>query len=274
MSQRSPRHFITLTTDFGAASSYVAQMKGVILSRNPEARVVDLTHSIASQDIRGAAIVLADACPRFPPGTIHLAVVDPGVGTDRRIVFAQIGEQQFIAPDNGLLTLLVEGSPPTLLINVTNTLYFLPTVSRTFHGRDILAPVAAHLSLGLSPKKLGEPLASLVALPFPRPVVRHNEIAGQVIHIDSFGNLITNITTTELTGCSTTGNANLADPSTPTVECKSATTTGVVDTYGCRPTGSLIAVMGSSGRLELAIVNGNAAATLSANLDEPVVVRF
>jgi S-adenosylmethionine hydrolase len=150
------------------------------------------------------------------------------------------------------------------LIDVTNPLYFLPTVSPTFHGRDILAPVAAHLSLGLNPKKLGTLLDSLVQLPFPQPIVRTGEILGEVIHIDSFGNLITNITAAEL--------ANLTAPGTTTVRCKSGETTGVLTTYGSRSPGSLIAVVGSSGRLELAIVNGSAAASLGAKLAEPVVL--
>ena len=261
-----PHPIITLTTDFGVASSYVAQMKGVILSRNPDVCLVDISHSIAPQDIRGGALVLADSCPRFPARTIHVAVVDPGVGTDRRIVFAQIGAQRFVAPNNGLLTLVAERNAPSQLIDVTNPLYFLPTVSPTFHGRDILAPVAAHLSLGLNPKRLGNPLDSLETLPFPRPAVQPGQIVGQVIHIDSFGNLITNIASDDLAG--------LLALESATVECKSARTTGLMNTYGNRPPGSLIAVVGSSGRLELAVVNGNAAATFAVSLDEPVIVTW
>jgi S-adenosylmethionine hydrolase len=260
------RPIITLTTDFGLASSYVAQMKGVILSRNPDVCLVDISHSIPPQDIRGGAIVLADACLRFPARTIHVAVVDPGVGTDRKIVFAQIGVQRFLAPNNGLLSLVAERMAPSQVIEVTNPLYFVPAISPTFHGRDILAPVAAHLSLGLNPKRLGDPLESLEMLPFPRPAVQPGQIAGQVIQIDSFGNLITNITSDEC--------AAVPTPELATVQCKSAQTTGLVHTYGSRPRGSLVAVVGSSGRLELAIVQGNAAATLAATLDEQVIVKW
>ncbi len=266
MTAPQPRPIVTLTTDFGLESSYVAQMKGVILSRNPDVCLVDISHSIAPQDIRGGALMLADACQRFPARTIHVVVVDPGVGTDRRIVFAQIGGQCFVAPNNGLLTLVAQRVAPSKLVDVTNRLYFLPTVSATFHGRDILAPVAAHLSLGLNPERLGEPLESLVMLPFLKPAIQPRQIVGQVVQIDSFGNLIANITSDELAGRTT--------PESATVQCKSATTTGLVTTYASRPPGSLVAVVGSSGRLELAIVNGNAAATLSAGLDEPVIVTW
>lgn len=262
-----PRPIVTLTTDFGLDSSYLAQMKGVILSRNPEVCLVDISHSVSPQDIRGGALVLAEACDRFPARTIHIAVVDPDVGTDRRIVFAQIGTHRFVAPNNGLLTLIAQRTAPSQLVDVTNQTYFLPTISPTFHGRDILAPVAAHLSLGLNPQRLGEPLKSLVMLSFPKPVREPRQVVGQVVKIDSYGNLITNITADDFAALPMHSNS-------ATVKCKSAMATGVVTTYGSRPPGSLVAVIGSSGRLELAIVNGNAAATLSVSLDEPVFVSW
>ena len=265
MSVSLPRPIVTLTTDFGSDSSYVAQMKGVILSRNPDICLVDISHSISPQDLCSGALVLADACPRFPARTIHIAVVDPGVGTDRRIIFAQIGTHRFIAPDNGLLTLIAQRTVPSQIIDVRNRLYFLPTVSPTFHGRDVMAPVAAHLSLGLNPQRLGESLESLVMLPFPKPIADDRRIRGEVIQIDVFGNLITNITTEEVGPLAVSGEI--------IVQCKSATMTGIAPTYGSEAPGSLIALIGSSGRLELAVVNGNAAAKLSAVVGEAVSVE-
>lgn len=262
----SPRTIVTLTTDFGTESPYVAQMKGVILSRNSEVQLVDISHRVAPQDILGGALIMADTCHRFPPHTIHVGVVDPGVGTDRKIVFAEMGHQRFIAPDNGLLTLLAQRTPPSQLFAVTNRTYFLSTVSPTFHGRDIFAPVAAHLSLGLSPKRLGEKLAGFTMLAFPHPVIESQRITGQVIQIDSFGNLITNVLTSDLP----TG----VEPQAISVHCRSAVAEGLSPTYGCHSPGNLVALFGSSGRLELAVVNGNAAAKLAAGLNEPVSITW
>ena len=142
---------ITLTTDFGTGSPYVAAMKGVILSINPAATIVDISHAVPAQDIARGALVLEDTTPWFPADTIHVAVVDPGVGTERAILYARIGPQQYIAPDNGLLSRLMARTPPSLVLRLTEREYWLPEVSHTFHGRDIMAPVAARLSLGLDP---------------------------------------------------------------------------------------------------------------------------
>ncbi len=150
------RSIITLTTDFGSGSPYVAQIKGVILSIHPQAVLVDVTHDIAPQDVRQGALVLDDVTGRFPPGSIHVAVVDPGVGTDRRILAAEIGGRYYLAPDNGLLGRLAGRDPAARLVALTKREFWLPAVSATFHGRDILAPAAAHLSLGTALDDLGE----------------------------------------------------------------------------------------------------------------------
>ena len=155
-------------------------MKGVILSIDPAARIVDITHGVPRQDVRAGALVLADTCRWFPPETIHLAVVDPGVGTERALVYARIGSHQFLAPDNGLLSRLALRSRPSTMIALTNGEYWLPQVSATFHGRDILAPVAAYLSLGLAPQRLGQPHPSLVALTWEDPRVTAGKIEGKV----------------------------------------------------------------------------------------------
>lgn len=254
---------ITLTTDFGTGSPYVAQLKGVILAINRTATVVDVTHEIPPQDIRQGAVVLADVAPRFPRGTIHVGVIDPGVGTVRRLVYAELGDQQYLAPDNGLLSRLASATRAARIVALTNSRYWLPQVSPTFHSRDILAPVAAHLSLGLPPNRLGEPLEQLTPLDWPHPVREPARLTGAVLAIDSFGNLLTNIDA-----------ASVVDPTSLTVACAGATTTAFVRTYGERPAGSLVAVIGSSNRLELAIVSGNAAQALQAQVGAPVVLTW
>src|SRR5208283_4756892 len=146
---------ITLTTDFGTGSPYVATMKGVILSINPAVTIIDISHAIGAQDITRGALVLEDTTPWFPDDTIHVAVVDPGVGTARSLLYARIGAQQYIAPDNGLLGRLMARTAPSMVLRLTEQEHWLPKVSHTFHGRDIMAPVAARLSLGLDPRRLG-----------------------------------------------------------------------------------------------------------------------
>src|SRR5262245_50189044 len=189
---------ITLTTDFGTGSPYVAAMKGVMLGINPEARFVDISHDVGAQDVRYGAVLLAESTIWFPEGTTDVAVVDPGVGTERRLIYARIGDQHYLAPDNGLLSLLAKRSRPTRLIELGNAEYWMPEVSHTFHGRDILAPVAAQLSLGLEPERLGPALAQIRTLDWQEPIVTANRIEGAVRWIDRFGNLITNVTASML----------------------------------------------------------------------------
>jgi S-adenosylmethionine hydrolase len=194
---------ITLTTDFGTGSPYAAAMKGVVLSIHPAATLVDITHAIRPQDIRHGALVLEDVAERFPPQTIHVAVVDPGVGTDRAIVWARIGQQQYLAPDNGLLSRLARRTPPAKIIRLENQEYWLRPVSATFHGRDIMAPAAARLSLGLEPERLGPAQKRLVELAWPEVRIAPDRIDGNVLLADSFGNLITDITAKMLSGRAT-----------------------------------------------------------------------
>jgi S-adenosyl-L-methionine hydrolase (adenosine-forming) len=257
---------ITLTTDFGLSSLYVAAMKGVILSISPQARLVDLSHSVSHQDVRQGAIALAEAAPLFPRGTIHVAVVDPGVGTDRRIVYARIGAQQFVAPDNGLLSRLAAAERPSKIVSLDEPQFWLPKVSSTFHGRDIMAPVAARLSLGLSPDELGKSLDSLVQLPWPEVQSVAQRITGEVVEMDSFGNLITNITRAMLGGVPT-------DESV-TITCDEHITQGIFRTYSDQPAMTLIALIDSGERLELAIVGDSAAAMLGVAVGSPVQVTW
>ena len=258
--------FITLTTDFGPGSPYVAAMRGVILGMNPAARPIDISHEIPPQDVRYAAIVLAESTTWFPAGTIHVAVIDPGVGTARRLIYVHLADQQYLAPDNGLLSLLAKHNRPTRIIELANAEYWLPEVSHTFHGRDILAPVAAQLSLGLEPERLGPALAQIQTLDWPDPAIADSRIEGAVRWIDRFGNLITNITASMLApGRSAAG---------LTIDCAGREIAGLSDFYGQHPPGTLAALVGSSGYLEIAVAEGSAAQALSATVGTPVAVRW
>lgn len=258
---------ITLTTDFGVGSPYVAAMKGVILSINPEATLVDISHAISAQDVRQGALVLAETTRWFPPGTIHVAVVDPGVGTARRIVYARMGEHDFIAPDNGLLSRLALATLPSTIRNVVEPEFWLPEVSATFHGRDIMAPVAARLSLGLEPSRLGPALDELVMLPWTEARVTGKKIVGTVQSIDSFGNLITDIKADALAGVPRS-EEHVA------IHCDDHETRGIFQAYADQPEMTLIALVGSSGNLELAIVGENAAAMLGVTVGTPVRIAW
>lgn len=255
---------ITLTTDFGPQSPYVAVMKGVILSLHGDARIVDITHGIAPQDVRSGAIVLEDVAPRFPADTLHVAVVDPGVGTDRGLIYTRLGRQQFLAPDNGLLSRLALRTPPREIIRLTNPEFWLQPVSATFHGRDILAPVAARLSAGLDPRRLGPPQEKLVRLDWPQPVVHPHGIDGHVLAIDAFGNVVTNVTADMLPD----GGQRVR------VACEGQEATAHVRTYGDAAAGTLVSLVGSTDRLELAVVGGSAAARLATQVDRAVTIRW
>jgi S-adenosylmethionine hydrolase len=241
-------------------------MKGVILSINRQALIVDLSHEVPHQDIRAAAIVLAETTRWFPPETIHIAVVDPGVGSDRRIIYARIGEHHYIAPDNGLLSGLTMLQRASKIVSINKPEHWLADVSHTFHGRDIMAPVAARLSLGLSPDQLGNPCDQLIELPWPEVQQVPNRIEGEVIEVDSFGNLITNITRDMLHGVPTSD--------VVVVSCEEHETQGIYATYSDQPPMTFMAHVGSTGRLELAIVDENASAMLGVRVGAPVRVSW
>jgi S-adenosylmethionine hydrolase len=209
---------------------------------------------------------LAETAPYFPPDTIHAAVVDPGVGTERRIVYAQIGRQQFVAPDNGLLGRLAADERPSKIISLDEPRFWLPRVTSTFHGRDIIAPVAARLSLGLSPDELGPPIEDLVELDWPEAEKVANRIDGEVIEVDSFGNLVTNITRQMLDGVPTDESVTIA--------CEEHVTQGIFRTYGDQPAMTFMALVGSGDRLELAIVDENASIMLGVQVGAPVLVTW
>jgi S-adenosylmethionine hydrolase len=257
---------ITLTTDFGAAAPYVAALKGVILTINPRVPIVDLTHSIPPQDVRHAAFYLATSIPFFPPSALHVVVVDPGVGTDRKLLLVEVGERKLLAPDNGCWTLLErEGGPKPIVRSLTEERFWRQPVSATFHGRDILAPVAAHLTLGEPPSNFGPVMTSWQHLELPKPHSADGGCTGEVIFIDDFGNLITNIPSRLLGG--TVRRLRVG---------RRVLRSGFqqVRTYGEAASGSLVLLESSIGMLEIAVVNGNASRDLSQEVGAPVAVHW
>jgi S-adenosylmethionine hydrolase len=261
-SGRSQRPIVTLLTDFGEHSGYVAQMKAAILEINRDVVLVDISHSVGAQDIASAAWLLRDVAAAFPPDAIHVAVVDPGVGTSRRIIGVNTARGVYIAPDNGVLTLVIDDFVPAALIELDDSAYWRSTISATFHGRDIMGPVAGHLARGIPLAEMGSSLTDIQRLALPRAVVTEYEIDGVIIRIDTFGNLITNITALDLAEVSSGPELNW--------ECRGHHTQAMVETYAAARPGDLVALMGSSARLELAIVNGNASQELKASVGDAV----
>ena len=227
-------------------------MKGVILSINPAARIVDLTHAIRPQDVRHASYFLSTAVPYFPAGTIHVCVVDPGVGSERAAIHVECGGQHLVGPDNGVFTGLRRGSTPFVVRRLCERRFWRPTVSDTFHGRDIFAPVAAHLSLGTDPSELGPVLGHPVELPVASPAVLERQCRGEVQFVDEFGNLITNIPASELSSL----------PVRVSIEGSRREVVRWVRTYSEAPAGELVSLFSSDGFFEIAEVNGNAARRL------------
>jgi S-adenosylmethionine hydrolase len=253
---------ITLTTDLGLNDAYVAEMKGVILDINPEAKLVDICHTIKPQDIAQAAFVLSQAYPFFSQGTIHVVVVDPGVGTRRRAIILATKSASFVAPDNGVLSYVIGQSPGWKAVAITKPKFWRPTVSSTFHGRDIFAPVAARLSLGLPLTDFGEMITSVAMLPLPQPCqAADGSMVGHIIHIDNFGNLITDVNSDNLP----------KEKRTLTVEVGGQLIAGLSRTYAEGK--GLLALIGSDGYLEIAVKNGNASAELSAKVGDKVIVK-
>ncbi len=248
---------VALLTDFGYRDHYVGVMKGVIWRIAPGVQIADITHAVRPQNIFEGAFLLAQAYPYFPRETVFVAVVDPGVGTPRRPLAAQIGDYYFVAPDNGLLTLVVREATmqrwSMRFVRLTQPSYWLPTVSRSFHGRDIFAPVAAHLATGVALDALGLAVEDPVLIPIPEPTPEQGGWRGQIIYIDGFGNLITNIAPVHLEG---RGQWKIC--------YKDREINEIVATFGEGHPGDLIAMFDSTGFLSLCVVNGNAEATLKA----------
>jgi len=256
---------LTLTTDFGADGPYAAAMKGVVLGLAPGATLVDVSHAVAPQNVLEGAFVLADVVDAFPPGTVHLAVVDPGVGTDRRLAAVAVAGQYFVLPDNGLISGVLRTREPDGVWEIANPALRRAAVAPTFHGRDILAPAAAHLLNGGDPADLGPPLDRLIRLRNFQPDRDDQGFLGEVIFRDAFGNLISNVPADALREFEADG---VPDPAAPhggwVVEIAGERIEGFHPTYGAGASGSLVALLGSSGWVEVAVVNGDAARRLSA----------
>jgi len=258
-----PSGIITLLTDFGSADAFVGIMKGVILGINRQAQVVDLTHAIPPQQILPGALVLRSAARFFPEATVHVAVVDPGVGSARRPIVVETSHGFLVGPDNGVLSLAaaVLGTRQVRLIE--NMEYVRQPVSQTFHGRDIFAPVAAHLSRGIALDTLGPHVDSIVELAVPAPQSSTSGVRGEVIYVDHFGNLITNITADALAHFPAQG---------VSVSIDGKPVAGPVNAYAAVPEGAALAIVGSWGVVEIAVCGGSAAQTFAAGPGTPVTV--
>lgn len=256
---------ITITTDFGSKDPYAAEMKAVILSISPNVSIVDITHDVEKFDVRMAAYVLACAAPYFPAGTIHVAVVDPSVGTRRRALIVQTQSAFYVGPDNGVLALATNIQGVKHTFEITNRKYMLSKISNTFHGRDIFAPAAAHLANGTQPKEFGPEIRRISTPVFARVIRRKNTLIGAVLHIDGFGNIITNFREEELDWM------NIKE--TLTFKIKNhKLRLRLGQTYAEVKKKEAIALFGSHNFLEVAVNRGNAAATYKVKRGDKITI--
>ena len=265
---RSP--VVTLLTDFGVTDAYVAAMKGVILTGCPDARLVDISHEIPPQDVTVASLVLRDAAPYFPAGTVHLAVIDPGVGTDRRAMIAAAGAHRFVGPDNGLFSEVIRAlateEQPAKYWDVSHSRVARPKRSHTFHGRDLFAPVAGALAQGAAPEDLGPPMDDPIHSSAAAIVRTAEGLRGKVVAVDHFGNLTTNIGAGALAGCH---RLEVTFPGRNTPPAR-----GLYRTYQEGPTGEPMGLIGSSGYLEIAICQASASERMHIYRGDAVEVRL
>jgi len=259
---------ITLTTDFGVKDPYVAEMKGVILCISPNATIVDITHDIEKFNIKMGAYILASASPYFPKGTIHVAVIDPGVGTKRRPILIQTKDNYYIGPDNGVLILAAKQQGIKHIYELTNRNLLMPKISNTFHGRDVFAPAAAHLAKGTPPSMFGSEIYNIETPKFSKVTRRNNMIIGEVLYVDDFGNIITNFKMKDVKGlkAKNTVDIKLKDARLKLKLCK---------TYGEAGKNKPLALVGSHNFLEISINQGNAAERFGIKPgDEITLYRF
>lgn len=257
------RPLIALVTDFGLRDHYAGTMKGVVLGICPDATLIDLTHEIPPHDVLAGALELAAAYRYFPAGTIFLAVVDPGVGSSRRAIAADTGDYRFVAPDNGVLSAVFDDVPAKRVVELTDRRYARPTISRTFEGRDRFAPAAAWLAKGIALSALGRQAGDTVHLQIPKARADDEGIAGEVVRVDRFGNLVTNIGSALLDRLPARGDIEVGGHRIPRV----------VSTYSEADPGGLCALVGSSDHLEIAVTGGSAAAALGVGRGALVRVR-
>jgi S-adenosyl-L-methionine hydrolase (adenosine-forming) len=258
---------ISLMTDFGIKDGTVGVMKGVIWGICPTAQISDLSHMIQAQNIHEAAYHFARSIPYFPKGSIHVVVVDPGVGTQRRPMAARIGDLFYVGPDNGSITGLLERAEsqgwPFEFVELDQKKYWLQNISYTFHGRDIFSPVAAHLANGVPLHELGTPINDPVRIHMPKPVKTKDGWSGEVIHIDHFGNIGSNIRIENLEDVLDRKEQFL-------IKINDLEIHGLVNTFGERPVGECVALLGSTGNLGISVVNGNAATSLGVKLGDSI----
>jgi len=255
---------ITLLTDFGTKDHYVASMKGAILSINPQCLLIDITHQVNPQDTEEAGFILANVYSHFPKGTIHLSVVDPGVGGIRKPILLVTSHYFFVGPDNGLFTLVAQREKIKQVVVPTEKRYFLSKISNTFHGRDIFAPVAAHLSLGVRPDTFGYEIKSLKELGPRRPFVKEGKFFGQILHIDAFGNVISNIDEEKL--------FRFVQSRPFTIRAGRKVISGLKKGYWEGKKGEPIALLGSGGFLEISVREGNAQKTLKLKKGDKIEI--
>ena len=250
---------IALMTDFGLRDPFAGIMKGVILGVNPSARIVDVCHDIRQGDIKSAAFALFMAFAYFPAETMFVIVVDPGIGTERKAIAAEIEDKIVVCPDNGILSWVLHHHELRKAVELSNGRLFLPNVSGTFHGRDVFAPVAANLSLGVGLQELGKEIKELTTFPIPEVGEQGPGIQGEVVYMDRFGNLITNILSERL-------------PDKARIHIGSVEVMGVGEAYGDVPQGHAVAVVGSMGCLEIAVNGGDASQMLGASIGTHISV--
>jgi S-adenosylmethionine hydrolase len=255
-----PPRIITLTTDFGLRDPYVAMMKGVILSIHSKARIVDISHQIRAGSIIQAAGLLHEAFTFFPKGTVHVAVVDPGVGSDRRLIGLEAGGHFFVGPDNGIFWHVIEDHGMAKIVHLTENTFFLPDVSQTFHGRDVFAPVAAYLSQGVDLEAMGPKIDNPQALLYPKPRKKEDILYGQIMRVDNFGNLITNIHHKDL--------EIFLESTQPVIEVGNLIIKKMSPIYTDVEQGKLLALINSSDWLEIAVHLGRASQYIGLDLEE------
>ena len=280
---------IALLTDFGLDDGYVGTMKAVIWSLCPQAQIIDLTHSIAPQNIQQAAYVLLSTYRYLPAHTVIVVVVDPGVGSARQPIAIQTANYQWVGPDNGVFSYVMHHSQIEQIVTLENTAYHLPQTSTTFHGRDIFSPVGAHLAKGIPIERLGSPLAKIVTLPNPKLMVSNEYLYGEVIHIDHFGNIVTSIghltwNTDDMLKLTAVFPLSFAEncSTIPAIEVEACTIALGKDliienlslSYASSSKGKPLSLINSAGHLEIAINQGNAAQILGAEIGQPVVLHF
>jgi S-adenosyl-L-methionine hydrolase (adenosine-forming) len=256
---------ITLTTDYGTDDHLVGTLKGVILKINPEVTIVDITHRITPFDLLDGALTIGAAYSYFPPKTVHVVVVDPGVGTERRPLLVSGQNQYFIAPDNGVLSVIYEREHNVVVRHANAEHYFLQPMSKTFHGRDLFAPVAAWLTKGWQTASMGDEITDYKRFAIPKPKPATGGVKGVVLKIDTFGNLITNFQAVDLHSAAQNGGAIKLQVGTHTVA-------RLVDTFASGKAGEPIAYFGSSGYLEIGINKANASKTLAVGRGAAVVL--